>query len=141
MNPIITVTRNIAGAQHLDKQTNGTMRADNGDKKLQIYTLERPWLNNAQGVSSIPAGVYQVKKVPASHIPYPHFAIQNVPNRSGVCIHIANYVNQLEGCIAVGMALKDVNADGLLDTVSSKQAFDLLFDLMPDECELNIIEA
>lgn len=108
---------------------------------LKLFTMERPWLNNQNEISCIPPGKYSVIKVPATHIPYPHFAVENVPDRAGICIHKANYVIQLEGCVAVGMELKDINGDGLLDTVSSGQAFDLLFAHMPDSFELEVVNA
>ena len=58
-------------------------------------TLERPDKGNAAQISCIPVGTYQWAKVPASHIPYEHIAIQNVPGREGICIHKGNFVNQI----------------------------------------------
>lgn len=101
-------------------------------------TLERPYKNNEHGISCIPKGLYTVIKTGVSHIPYPHFAIQTVPNRDGICIHACNYVGELEGCIAVGTAILDINKDGENDLSGSKDAFDKLFELMPNEFKLLI---
>jgi hypothetical protein len=101
-------------------------------------TLERPYKDNQHIISCIPKGTYTVCKTGPSHIPYPHFAVQNVPNRDGICIHKANYVGELEGCIAVGMSIADINGDGVLDLSDSHDAFDKLFALMPDQFQLII---
>lgn len=111
------------------------------DQDANIFsceTLERPYKDNQHGISCIPKGVYTVVKVGASHIPYPHFAIQNVPNRDGICIHIVNFVTGLEGCIGVGVSIADINKDGEMDLSGSKIAFDKLFSLMPNEFKLVI---
>ena len=107
---------------------------------FECKTLELPWLNNQQGKSCIPADRYLCKKVgPSEHINYPHIAIQDVPNRSGCCIHIANFVKQLLGCIAVGKDFVDIDKDGLQDVTSSKDTLKALMALLPDEFYLTII--
>lgn len=61
----------------------------------------------------------------------PHFGFQtphiDVPHRTYIEIHPANYPSQLEGCIALGTA-KDGDA---LD--NSKRAFDSMMDVLPQE--------
>ena len=47
--------------------------------------------------------------------------IKGVPNRSECKIHPSNYWNQLNGCIAPGVKLKDINADGYYDVTSSRK--------------------
>lgn len=66
-------------------------------------TLERPWLNNQPQVSCIPEGAYDIVIEFSPHFSrrMPH--LLNVPQRSGILIHPANWVSQLQGCIAVGM--------------------------------------
>jgi hypothetical protein len=111
---------------------------DNDANVYQCATLERPYKDNQHGISCIPCGSYTVVKTGVSHIPYPHFAVQNVPNRDGICIHKANYVGELEGCIAVGMKIADINGDREADLSDSHDAFDRLYELMPDEFTLVI---
>ena len=65
------------------------------------YTLERPWRNNQQNVSSIPAGTYPafVRYDKKDHW---RLQLQNVPNRTGIQIHMGNEPSQIKGCILVG---------------------------------------
>lgn len=109
------------------------------DAHFGCYTLERPEKGNMNKISCIPKGTYSWVKVGATkNIPYEHISILNVPQRSGICIHIANYVKQIEGCIAVGTKLIDINGDGQMDTASSKVAFDKLMAVLPDAGTITI---
>jgi hypothetical protein len=110
-----------------------------GKKIFECKTLELPEKNNQQRISCIPKGIYQcVKVAPTANIPYIHISILSVPNRSGVCIHTANYVTQLLGCIAVGSDFRDINNDGKLDVINSTKTFKELMVLLPDGFELEI---
>lgn len=104
---------------------------EHGATVFKCLTLERPDKNNEHGVSCYPKGQYHWQKVPASHIPYEHIAILNVPNRSGICIHAANLVTQLEGCTAVGSAYKDINGDSEMDVLNSVSTFKALMAVLP----------
>lgn len=77
---------------------------------LEMHTGELPWKNNQRSVSCIPVGRYLCK----AHISPRHgkcFWLQDVPGRSEILIHAANWMgdttlgfkSNLEGCIAVGM--------------------------------------
>lgn len=96
--------------------------SDRGDVVETYYTLELPWKNNEKQVSCIPVGIYPVVK----HVS-PKFGkcfwLQDVPNRSEILIHPANYTSELKGCIAVGMDHDDINKDGELDVTKSLKAF------------------
>ena len=91
------IVRNTPGP-HQD--TEGTLSF--GDQTL--FTLEKPWNSNQRGISCIPEGEYPCIIAPSEHFQrlMPH--LLNVPDRDGILIHPANYVSQLEGCIAVGRA-------------------------------------
>jgi hypothetical protein len=112
---------------------------DAGANVFSCFTLELPDKNNASQISCIPAGSYICKKVPASHIPYEHISVTNVPNRAGIAIHIGNYAAgkkvDFEGCIGVGNGFADVNHDGILDIFGSHDAFTKLMKVLPDEDE------
>lgn len=77
---------------------------------FQCYSGECPWRENAQGLSCIPTGVYQVVWAPSPRLKRDTYRVINVPERSGVLIHSANYMGdrtmglkcQLLGCIALG---------------------------------------
>ena len=78
--------------------TLGTLTLPNG---WECSTIERPWLNNKVNESSIPAGTYQV--APFSGDKYKDvYQILDVPKRTYILFHVANWSHQLQGCIAVG---------------------------------------
>lgn len=113
--------------------------SETGATVFKCETLELPYKDNQKMISCIPKGVYHCEKVGASaNIPYDHIAITNVPNRSGVCIHKANYVTQLRGCIAVGEKEVDINGDGTTDISNSGKTFQKLMSLLPDKFKLTI---
>lgn len=85
-----------------------------------LQTLERPWVGGpkggTKGFSCIPAGKYQLVKHDTEAYPR-SFALVNealgvyhltVPSgeqgRTACLIHAANYVQELRGCIALGMS-------------------------------------
>ena len=119
-------------------QTLGKMYVvdDNGATILTLDTLELPYKDNQHDISCYPVGTYNCKKVPASHIPYEHIAIENIPNRAGCCIHIGNYHTDILGCTIVGNGLMDINSDGELDLMNSGKAFASLMAIVPDEFQL-----
>jgi len=69
---------------------------------VQHHMLEIPYKENKKFVSCIPEGVYCAEKFvhekwgTAAHLKF-------VPNRSEICIHPANWLNEISGCMAPGM--------------------------------------
>lgn len=107
-------------SKYSDKQTEGTLYVIGqlGEILFSCVTLELPWRNNQVMISCIPKGVYKV--VPRNSPKYgDHLHILDVPGRTLILIHQANYVDQLLGCIAVGESWSDINKDGLLDVTAS----------------------
>lgn len=88
---------------------------------FECYTLERP----AEGDHPcIPAGVYQVE-----WLPHPQhgdcYELLNVPKRTAILIHSANWYDQLLGCIAPGRSIGPIKRkDGAMmkGVTSSKDA-------------------
>jgi hypothetical protein len=122
------------------RQTNGLLSVVNhqGDAVYSCITLELPWRNNERGRSHIPRGRY----VAIRHNS-PKFGkcvhVQGVKGRSEILIHPANYVEQLQGCIAVGRFLKDVDGDGAADDINlSRTVMDELMSLLPDEFTVTV---
>jgi hypothetical protein len=112
---------------------------ESGKLVTSFAGMELPWKDNAKQISCIPKGIYKCVKVGASaSIPYEHISITSVLNRSGVCIHKANYSRQLKGCLAVGTKHVDIDNDSLLDISNSGKAFNVLMSLVPNEFELEI---
>lgn len=109
-----------------DKETLGEMICTNGSNTLTVKTLELPWLNNQKNISCIPTGVYKCSWTYSLKFPTGTYQVLNVSGRSGIRLHIANYYKQVEGCIALGTELKDINKDGITDTANSTIAFNSL---------------
>lgn len=101
-------------------ETLGTLVSSIPEKPFICFSLERPWKHNLSDISCIPAGTYTCKWAFQGDLNEWHYELQNVPNRSGIFIHEANYVNQIEGCIGLGATEADINGDGQLDVTSSK---------------------
>ena len=124
-----------------EKQTLGGFDFVNeaGDSFFACDTLELSDKGNQPQISCIPKGVYTVLKVGPTHaIPYNHLAIQNVPNRSGVCLHIGNYNSDIKGCVLLGKGYGDLNKDGEMDILNSKTTFTKFMTLAPDSFKLTI---
>lgn len=78
----------------------GTLRLPSG---CVLHTIERPWKGNERGVSCIPAGTYRVRYTMSKRFSRKLYEVADVPGRSGIRIHAANWASQLEGCIALGV--------------------------------------
>lgn len=69
--------------------------------EVLCYTLELPWADNLNNISCISAGTYsgilRYDKTDGWRI-----QLENVPNRTGVQIHMGNYTSQIKGCVLVG---------------------------------------
>ena len=72
------------------------------DKKL--FTIERPWLGNAQNVSCIPTGTYLTRWRESPRFGFT-WELQDVPDRTYILIHAANYPSNVQGCIGLGEGL------------------------------------
>lgn len=75
------------------------------DDEVICYTLELPWKDNLNNISCIPVGTYngilRYDKTDGWRI-----QLENVPNRTGVQIHIGNYTREIKGCVLVGTDAK-----------------------------------
>lgn len=103
----------------------------------ECRTLELPDLGNQSRISCIPDGKYEVIKRNSAKYG-DHFHILDVPNRSYILIHNANYVRQLLGCCAVGLSHTDIDGDGLRDVTRSKSTMRDLNRILPDKFQLHI---
>lgn len=122
------------------KQTLGRLFVFEGLTMVHsVSMLELPWKNNQRNVSRIPAKRYLVKKRQTEKFGN-HFHIVGVPGRSGILTHKGNHYFQIEGCQLPGTALKDINNDGELDVINSGIALAKLYELMPDQFYLDIVD-
>lgn len=116
-------------------QTLGLMSCEGGKT---IHTLELPWKDNARRISCIPKGQYNVvpRFVPKFKN---HFHVLDVPGRDWILFHSAAYHTDIQGCIAPGLGLLDMNGDGNLDVVNSRGAMKFLLEQYPEGFTLNVV--
>lgn len=103
-----------------------TVRVARSERKLYIngafwmYTLENK-------KTLFPAGTYIVSLTPSARAesgklwtPWPDHQLPliDVPKREGIRIHAANWPNQIEGCIAVGLDIDGIGLDRSRDALT-----------------------
>ncbi len=136
----IHLTR-LNGRDDIDQQTLGEAVAYvNGSEKMRFKTMELPWKNNQRRISCIPAGRYKVVHRRSQKYKL-HFHITDVPDRSYILIHPANFSRQLMGCIAPGRTFADIDGDGLKDVTHSGDTMNKLLSVMPESFEIIIENA
>lgn len=84
--------------------------------------LERPWLENARGVSCVPAGTYLCRLRFSPKHDREVYELQNVPGRDDVEIHIGNVVDDTQGCLLIGSRVGRLN--GKSAVLESAEAFE-----------------
>jgi hypothetical protein len=129
---------------------NGTFGVLSIDGIPTCVTCELPFLNNAPDVSSIPESPLD----PATGLPIPYHCVRhisakfplgntweitNVPGRTGILIHNANDIAQLEGCVAVGSTFGEVG--GLPAVLNSVATLTMLNQKLGEEYDLTILQA
>lgn len=90
-----------------------------------LYTLERPNLDNKPFISCIPYGVYVNERDHSGKHQY--YKVLDVENRSFIEHHPCTYVSELEGCLGWSMSPTDSGR-----TNHSKQACDELLKWFGD---------
>ncbi|MCZ2443114.1 MAG: DUF5675 family protein [Flavobacteriales bacterium] len=131
------MTAQIERLSMSDKQSLGILTAVNMDNQIFVCkTLELAWKWNKPNISCIPAGVYECKYTRSNRLSqlkgtdFYTYEVLGVKDRAGIRIHSANYFFQLLGCIALGAAHKDLNADGQLDVIHSGKTIKDFEDFM-----------
>lgn len=76
---------------------NGTM-----GRMGDLYTMERPDLDNVPMLSRIPAGVYTCVLDWYHKGGYNTYHITNVPDRERILFHKGNWMRDVNGCVALG---------------------------------------
>jgi hypothetical protein len=92
--------------------------------------IERGNRNNQRNVSNVLAGTYPLVLEKSPRFNQKLYELKEVPNRSECKIHASNYWHQLNGCIAPGYALKDLNNDGNYDVTESRKALEALHEAL-----------
>lgn len=128
--------------KYQDKQTLGFLFIiEENEILFQCKTLELGWKDNKSKVSCIAKGKYTAKKEYSNSFKEDLFELKNVPGRSEIKIHSANYYTQLKGCIGIGDTYSDLNNDGYLDVLNSRTTLKKFHAIMGTqaECEVEII--
>lgn len=127
---------------YLPDGTFGILTLPSGKK---LYTCELPWKNNTQRASCIPNNTYVLKKRASDVVrrstknAYSEgWEITNVPGRTFIMIHPANWPHELLGCISVGTTLGIIS--GKYGVGNSRAAFDILMNELTEPEYALIIE-
>lgn len=67
----------------------------------QYSTLELPWRDNQKGISCIPKGEYECRRVISPRFGET-FEVCNVPGRSQILFHAGDTQRDTHGCILIG---------------------------------------
>jgi hypothetical protein len=104
-----------------ENQTSGicTVLDNEGFPVFSSLSLERGWRDNQNGVSCVPVGVYDLEFEYSDRFKTKLWELKGVPGRSECKFHASNYWYQLEGCIALGLRYKKLNADNYRDLTNS----------------------
>ena len=78
-------------------------------ERTRYYTLELPWVGNAQGQSCIPEGVYPLRLRESPVVQRTSrqryklgWEVTEVPKRSYIMFHVGNWAHNTDGCILLG---------------------------------------
>lgn len=107
---------------------------------FKCFTLELPWLDNQSDISCIFAGKYKYEKRKSPSLGWV-IHILDVEGRTWIYIHAGNFTSQIQGCILVGQAIKDINRDGTPDVTASAPTFNSLMDRISDTGTVTIQRA
>ena len=70
----------------------------------KFYTVERPWKDNIPYESCIPEGEYDLSWRESPKFGWT-YEVKDVPNRTHILIHVANYPQDVVGCVGLGSRL------------------------------------
>lgn len=103
-------------------QSTGVLSVINsqGQPIFASLCIERGDRNNQKSISNVPVGVYPLVLEHSPRFQMDLWELKDVPNRSECKIHASNFWHQLNGCIAPGVKLKDIDKDGYYDVTSSR---------------------
>lgn len=114
----------------------------------EIDSIELPWNDNQTSISCIPEGKYAMRMRHSGVVSRSSggkytsgWEVCDVPDRTYIMVHPGNTVDDFRGCIGVGMEKGWLG--GKRAVLSSRDAFDILMELMEefDEWELIVREA
>lgn len=104
-------------------QTTGVLLVidSNGWPIFACPCIERGDRRNKKGESNVLPGVYDLVLEWSPRFQMNLWELYGTENRSECKIHASNYWHQLNGCIAPGAYLTDLNGDKYMDVAASRQ--------------------
>ena len=122
------------------KQTLGEcIVTENGKIIFESKSLERADNNNRKNISCIPQGKYLCVLEYSNKFKCELWEIKNAPNRSECKFHSANYWHELNGCVALGSKLLDINKDGFRDVLNSRNTMKEFHKVLQGLKEIQLI--
>jgi len=103
-------------------QSTGTLTVidANGWPVFTSPCIERGDRNNERNVSNVLPGTYPLVLEYSPRFKQDLYELKNTKGRSECKIHASNFWDQLNGCIAPGAYLKDLDNDGYQDVARSR---------------------
>lgn len=116
-----------------------------GDLEVEgenFSTIERPWKGNENNVSCIPEGNYvlQLRSSPVVQRTSGFeegWEITNVPGRTYIMFHVANWMSDVNGCVGVGEEKRIV--DNRLFVSDSRDSFERFMEILDLRNEWEIL--
>ena len=131
----IVIYRNISYNQEIL----GNLFVFEGTRLLfKCKTLELAYRDNARNISAVPEGLYQIVLEYSPKFKQKLWELKNVPNRSEIKIHVANFYRDLNGCIAVGDMHTNIDQDPYPDVRNSRLTLNRLHRAMGNDVEAQI---
>jgi hypothetical protein len=90
--------------------------------------IERGGRDNKKNISNINPGIYPLKLEYSERFKSKLYELKKTENRTEIKIHAANFWDELNGCIALGSYLDDIDNDGYFDVLESKKTMKRFHD-------------
>ena len=121
-----TATVKIYRHFQTENQTSGSCTVLNefNAPLFSALSLERGWQGNKNNVSCVPKGIYNAVFEYSPRFKKKLLELKDVPSRAECKFHAANYWDQLNGCIALGLRYINLNKDGYLDLTNSQDSLE-----------------
>tara|TARA_R110000782_G_scaffold194427_1_gene284060 strand:+ start:49 stop:477 length:429 start_codon:yes stop_codon:yes gene_type:complete len=126
-------------------QSTGTFLVvdEKGQPIFGCLCIERGDRNNQRNVSRVNSGTYELVLEWSPKFKRNLWELKGTEGRSEAKIHPSNYWDQLNGCIALGLRLKDLDNDGYYDVTNSGNTVKEFHEIMKGQTisEITITDA
>jgi hypothetical protein len=112
---------------------------EEGIPEFTSLSLERGWRDNQNMISCLIEGEYDLVYEYSAKFDRFLWEIKGTPGRSECKFHSANFWKQLNGCIALGLKLKDIDNDGYYDITNSRNTMKAFHQVLKRETNVKLI--